>query len=403
MSAWTSDDIDTAARPLRQRLAHQLARDGLLADPGWRQAVEQVPRHWFVPGFYTDSGKRDDIGLTLWEPVTADLDPQAWLEAIYQNRTLITQFEEDEPHWGSPAVRAGGSPSSSSTLPSLVLRMWTDAVLAEGQDVLEIGTGTGYSTALYSQRYGSARLTSIEIDPDRLGQAAAGLFRCGYGPHLAMSDGLYGYAPYAPYDRIVAACSVRRIPRPWLAQLKPGGKILTTLCGWLNGSARVLLTMGEDGVATGNLLPGTISFMIARADGPPRFGNPAHWATLVADAEPRTARHSPARLYQDDEQAFHGVFIAQLAAPNAQYTTHEGVTYLIDAVTGSVAALTQNDDGWQVRQAGPVRLWGRIETALDAWDQAGRPGPERFTMHIGSGGRQRIELSTAPGLSFALP
>jgi methyltransferase of ATP-grasp peptide maturase system len=403
MRARTSDDIDTAAKPLRQQLAHQLVLAGLLADPGWGQAVELVPRHWFVPGFYTDSGRRDDVGLTLWEPVTADLDPQGWLAAIYQDRTLITQFEGDEPDWDTPAVRVGGSPSSSSTLPSLVLRMWADADLAEGQDVLEIGTGTGYSTALYSERYGSARLTSIEIDPDRLDQAAAGLFRCGYGPRLAMADGLYGYAPYAPYDRIVAACSVRRIPQPWLEQLKVGGKILTTLCGWLNGSARVLLTMGADGTATGNLLPGTISFMIARADYPPSFGNPAHWAALVADAEPRTARHSPARLYQADEEGFHGVFIAQLAAPGTQYTTYEDVTYLIDTVTGSVATLTRDGDGWQVRQAGPVRLWGRIETALDVWDNAGRPGPQQFTMRIGRDGRQRVELPTATGLSFVLP
>lgn len=403
MSTRTSDAIDAAAQPLRRQLTHQLVLDGRLTDPGWRQAVERVPRHWFTPGFYTDSGRRDESGLPLWEPVTAGVDPQAWLAAIYTDRTLITQFDNDEPDWNSPAARAGGSPSSSSTLPSLVLRMWADADLAEDQDVLEIGTGTGYSTALYCERYGSARLTSVEIDPARLDQAAKGLFRCGYGPRLALSDGLYGYAPYAPYDRVVAACSVRRVPGQWLAQTKPGGKILTTLCGWLNGSARVLLTKNADGTATGKLLPGTISFMIARADSPPRFGNPAHWAILVSNTRPRTTRHSPARLYQDDHEGFHGVFVAQLAAPCAQYTTYDDVTYLIDAVTGSVAAITPGSDGWQVRQAGPVRLWDNIETALDAWDQAGRPGPDRFVLHIDSIGRQRIELSTAPGLSFLLP
>lgn len=50
--------------------------------------------------------------------------------------------------------------------------------------------------------------------------------------------------------------------------------ILTTLGGWLNGSARVLLTVTDDGTATGALLPGTISFMLARAHHAPHFGSP---------------------------------------------------------------------------------------------------------------------------------
>ncbi|WP_216651536.1 hypothetical protein [Actinomadura litoris] len=59
---------------------------------------------------------------------------------------------------------------------------------------------------------------------------------------LAVANGLYGYWPHAPYDRIVAACSVRTVPEAWLAQTGPGGKILTPLAGWLYGYARVLLT-----------------------------------------------------------------------------------------------------------------------------------------------------------------
>jgi protein-L-isoaspartate O-methyltransferase len=105
-----------------------------------------VPRHLFVPGFYADTGQRSDDGLTIWEPVTQATDAQRWLEATYADATLITQFDNDEPDWARPAPRAGGAPTSSSTLPSLVLHMWIDAEIGDGHNVLEIGTGTGTAT-----------------------------------------------------------------------------------------------------------------------------------------------------------------------------------------------------------------------------------------------------------------
>ncbi|WP_394346791.1 hypothetical protein [Streptomyces dangxiongensis] len=72
-----------------------------------------------------------------------------------------------------------------------------------------------------------------------------------------MADGLYGYWPEAKSDRIVAACSFRAVPPALLAQVRPGGKILLTLSGWLHGYARVLLTVAEDGTAEGQLLGDT--------------------------------------------------------------------------------------------------------------------------------------------------
>jgi hypothetical protein len=173
--------------------------------------------------------------------------------------------------------------------------MWQDAEIEDGHDVLEVGTGTGYSTALACERLGSQYVTSIEVDPHRLDQAALALYGLGYRPGLAVADGLFGYRPTAPFDRIVAACSVRQLPTAWLTQTRPGAKILTTLGGWLHGHARVLATVEGDGTASGALLPGTVSFMAARAQEPPAFGNPAHWAHLLGGTS-RPARHSPERI-----------------------------------------------------------------------------------------------------------
>ncbi|MGH3159801.1 MAG: ATP-grasp peptide maturase system methyltransferase, partial [Streptosporangiaceae bacterium] len=134
--------LDAAAEPLRHQLADRLTATGDLPT-GWAQAVATVPRHRFVPGFYLPREQLAANGLTVWEPVTATTDPDRWLAAVYTNETLITQFDNDEPDWASPQPRTGGAPSSSSTLPSLVLRMWHDAGLEEGMTVLEVGTGTG--------------------------------------------------------------------------------------------------------------------------------------------------------------------------------------------------------------------------------------------------------------------
>jgi methyltransferase of ATP-grasp peptide maturase system len=388
-------DPENDAVPLRAAMVNALAQSDVPVDPAWRAAVEAVPRHRFVPGFYLPAGERDAQGLTAWEPVTAELDYGRWLAAVYSDTTLITQFDGVEPDWQAPVAQRGGAPTSSSTLPSLVVRMWSDADVAEGHTVLEIGTGTGYSTALACERLESGDVTSVEVDPRRLEAAANALYGCGYTPTLAVADGLYGYWPEARFDRVVAACSFRTVPPALLAQTRPGGKILLTLSGWLYGYARVLLTVAGDGTAEGALLPGTVSFMAARTHAAPAFGNPAHWAAGLPD-KPREARHGPERLMAATEEAFHVRFLVQCAVPEAQMVTVEDVVHLIDVVSGSAATLTPSDDQWHVREGGRVRLWERVEDVLDAFDAAGRPGPETFTVRV-CDKEQRLGHANMPG------
>lgn len=175
---------------------------------------------------------------------------------------------------------------------------------------------------------------------------------------------------------------MRAVPAPWIAQTRPGGKILTTLGGWLYGHARVLLTVEDDGTAAGPLLPGTVSFMAARTHQPPSFGNPAHWASLHA-GEPAIARHTPAWSTEATAEAFFTRFLVQCAVPDAQLTVVDEAVHLVDVVSGSVATLAPcGDDGWEVRQSGRRRLWDRVETVLDAYEAAGRPGPETFRLSV---------------------
>jgi hypothetical protein len=116
---------------------------------------------------------------------------------------------------------------------------WLRAIFAEGLQEIYFKDNGSRTADLACERLGSADVTSIEVDPHRLEQAASALYTSGCTPTLAVADGLYGYWPEASFDRTVAACSFRAVPPALLAQTRPGGKILLTLSGWLYGYARV--------------------------------------------------------------------------------------------------------------------------------------------------------------------
>ncbi|GGQ02453.1 ATP-grasp peptide maturase system methyltransferase [Streptomyces mutabilis] len=391
-------DIENDATALRSEMAKTIAEAGTAIAPAWLTTTEKVPRHAFVPGFYLPGAEPDAHGLTVWEPITAQLDYGHWLASVYSDTALVTRIDGEETDWSNPVARHGGVPTSSSTLPSLVLRTWSDADVTEAHTVLEIGTGTGYSTALACELLGSSHVTSVEIDSDRLKTAADALYSCGYTPTLARADGLYGYWPEAWFDRAVATCSFRAVPPTLLQQVRPGGKVLLPLSGWLYGSARALLTVAEDGAAEGPLLPGTISFMSARTHTAPAFGNPADWAAGLTE-RPRPARHTPEQLTAATDEAFHLRFLVQSAVPDAQMVTLGGVLHLIDVTSGSAATLARDGDTWLVREGGPLKLWERAERLIDDFIAARRPGPESFTLRVDADG-QRLLHPLMPHLTL---
>src|ERR1039457_5109843 len=107
-----------------------------------------------------------------------------------------------------------------------IVALMTEALeLEEGEDVLEIGTGSGYAAAVLS------RIARNVYTVERIGQlaekAAAVLSTLGYANvHVLHADGTRGWPDHAPYDAIVVAAGGPEVPESLKAQLKIGGRMV---------------------------------------------------------------------------------------------------------------------------------------------------------------------------------
>ncbi|GAB3995907.1 hypothetical protein GCM10029992_14440 [Glycomyces albus] len=135
---------DTDWRPLAAGLAETVARKARLS-PQWRAAFEEVPRHHFVSG--------------------------APLQKLYADEPIVIQ--RDDEH-------GSDRPTSWATAPSLLAYMLMLLRIEGGRTVLEIGTGSGYNTALLIHRLGSGSVATEEIDNDLLWAAQIRLGGIGF-------------------------------------------------------------------------------------------------------------------------------------------------------------------------------------------------------------------------------
>lgn len=294
-------------------------------NPQVRNAFLQVPRHLFVDYFYQQQGNR-----LAWDCITAPAP-----EDIHRDEALVTKIDEK------------GFPISSSSQPSVMAHQLEVLDLRPGLVVLEIGTGTGYNAALMGTLVGpTGQIISIDIDPELITTATRHLDAAGVTNVLAATgDGFQGYSEYAPYDRLLATCAVRVLPRPWMEQLAPGGLLLVNLRLHLSS---VFLWLKKATLTTyeGRLfdLDAAYMEMHSAAGLPPAFQ--VDWKTY--DSQPRHEVQLPANLTELLKRPAYSVLLeCLLPSLRKKYRAFAGEnevqTYLIDSSVPGSAIQVQGD------------------------------------------------------------
>ncbi|WP_328871242.1 protein-L-isoaspartate(D-aspartate) O-methyltransferase [Streptomyces sp. NBC_00287] len=341
-----------------QRHAEALAATTVHPSSRWRGPLASTPRHLFVPRWW---GRARDSSDT-WTLRDGPADTGAWLKSAYANTTLVTRvgtLHADE----ATGRTAQGRPTSSSTLPGLVVTLYRHAMLEERSRTLVV-TGSGYGTALACARLGAAYVTSVDVEPYVVKAAGERLDAIGLHPTLAVCD-ITGELP-GEFDRIVSTVAVESVPTSWLRALRAGGRLVTTLAG-----TGLLITANktDDGGAAGRVEWDRAAFMVTRhgTDYPPQreelFG-------AIRDREGETVSHSPYPVV-DVRNAWElwSTFTVHNPRVEHWYEEKEGRrTAWMAHPDGSWARATATGtEPAEVHQAGAQRLWDELDRIRHWW------------------------------------
>ncbi|MEU3510816.1 protein-L-isoaspartate(D-aspartate) O-methyltransferase [Streptomyces longwoodensis] len=342
------------SRPLALELVRRESR--------WFEPLAYVPRHLFVPRWW----ERDGDGWTVRDGAE---DTEAWMSAAYSNRTLVTRvgpLHADEVQTGTAGR---GLPTSSSTLPGLVVAMYRHAAITDSSRVL-VTTGSGYGTALACWRLGADQVTSVDVDPYLVKAASTRLaWGLGMHPRMAVCD-VTGPLP-GEYDRIVSTVSVRPVPVSWLAALRPHGRLVTTLAG-----TGLIITADrtDDGGAVGRVEPDPAGFMQTRhGDDYDRPADALWQMVRDLDGEDVSTSRYPL-LYVPD--AWDVWSMLSLVEPGIEHRVSEDggrrTVWLLHA-DGSWARATATGflEAPVVHQGGPRRLWDALERIRNRLNRSG--------------------------------
>ncbi|HEX2197721.1 MAG TPA: protein-L-isoaspartate O-methyltransferase [Burkholderiales bacterium] len=153
--------------------------------------------------------------------------------------------------------------------PKLEARVLQELMLKKSDKVLEVGTGSGYLTALLAHRAG--RVVSVEIKPQLAAFGRANLERHGVdNVTLEIGDAARGWPSHAPYDAIVLTGSTPLLPRTFLDQLAPGGRLFAVVGEAPAMRARLVICNAPGAWRAADLFE-TVIAPLANAEHPPRF------------------------------------------------------------------------------------------------------------------------------------
>ncbi|MGF1429049.1 methyltransferase domain-containing protein [Kitasatospora sp. LaBMicrA B282] len=353
-----------------------MASGALTSD--WLPVFQAVPREEFVPDRIwpgiADGTKQSPV-------VDRGADPDAWRRAVYSDIPLTTQWDDGR----HDADGVGNTPSSSNSMPTMVFSMLRDLDVRMGHRVLEIGTGTGWNSALLACRVGNSNVVTIEFDPDVARGARANLARLKLTPTVVEGDGREGWAAGGPYDRVIATCSVIEIPPAWLEQTRPGGVIVAPFGTEYGGEHIVRLVVDDDGAASGKFTRGS-AFMRARQQ---RTARPLLPEYLGGKEWPADGVLSKTSLAPPDTGSWLAQFVIGLGMPGAFWRAerYDGGAYTLwlysrDTLSWASVDYASGRTEFEVYQSGPRALWDEVVAAWQWWTDHDRPGFERFGLTV---------------------
>jgi protein-L-isoaspartate(D-aspartate) O-methyltransferase len=170
----------TKHQGMRKRLVDNLRNKGI-TDELVLEAIGQIPRHLFMDSSFVSHAYEDKAF-----PIAAG-------QTISQPYTVAFQTELLE--------------------------------VISGQRILEIGTGSGYQTAVLTLL--GAEVYTIERQHELYRYSLKQLSKLNYSPKkIVFGDGYKGFPDYAPYDRILVTAGANEVPNALLSQLAIGGRLV---------------------------------------------------------------------------------------------------------------------------------------------------------------------------------
>jgi len=165
---------------LRKQLADVLKKKGII-DEQVLKAIKLIPRHLFIDSSFADHAYQDKAF-----PIAAEQTISQPYTVAFQTQTLS---------------------------------------INSGDKILEIGTGSGYQTAVLLEL--GAVVYTIERQHELFKKTSLFLPKLGYIPKkFIFGDGYKGFKEKAPFDKIIVTAGAPFVPKPLLSQLRVGGKLL---------------------------------------------------------------------------------------------------------------------------------------------------------------------------------
>ncbi|XP_064464455.1 protein-L-isoaspartate(D-aspartate) O-methyltransferase-like [Ornithodoros turicata] len=200
--------------------------------------------------------------------LVANLKKNGVLKSQRVEQVLLTvdrgHYTQNNPYEDKPQGIGHGVTISAPHMHTLVLEYLKDN-LYEGAKVLDIGSGSGYSTVSMALLVGQTGLTiGVELIPELVAQSIQNIKRDQPGLYeserikFIVGDGKKGYANAAPYDAIFVGAASPEVPKQLLGQLKPGGCMICPVGACGASQALLQVKKLEDGTISQTSLMGVM-------------------------------------------------------------------------------------------------------------------------------------------------